>query len=38
MAGEHLLLAQWLDGTGMRIDEGWQRPVKDVDLPGLAPP
>jgi integron integrase len=33
MDGEHLLLAQLLYGTGMRITEGLQLRVKDIDFP-----
>jgi integrase len=33
MEGEHLLLAQLLYGTGMRITEGLQLRVKDIDFP-----
>ncbi|WP_306475759.1 integron integrase [Methyloversatilis sp.] len=32
MAGEHRLLAQLLYGTGMRINEGLQLRVKDIDF------
>lgn len=32
LTGEHLLFAQWLYGTGMRIAEGLQLRVKDIDF------